>query len=97
MTGAQIDATTLVTAKVRAGPRNDRILLRLCDALHRDCTVDDALWQALKADFSDEAILELLMLAGFYRTVSYLTNALQLPLEPYAARFSTDRAASPTP
>jgi hypothetical protein len=46
--------------------------------------------------FSEEAMLELLMLAGFYRTVSYLTNALRLPLEPYAARFSTGPAASPT-
>ena len=35
----------------------------------------------------EEAVLELLLLAGFYRTVSYLTNALRLPLEPYAARF----------
>jgi len=49
--------------------------------------VDDALWQALRADFSEEAMLELLMLAGFYRTVSYLTNGLRLPLEPDAATF----------
>ena len=62
-------------------------LLRLCDALHRDGDVDDALWQALRADFSEEAMLELLMLAGFYLTVSILTNALRLPLEPDAARF----------
>jgi hypothetical protein len=27
------------------------------------------------------------MLAGFYRTVSYLTNALRLPMESFAARF----------
>ena len=32
-------------------------------------------------------MLELLLLAGFYRTVSYLCNALQLPLERDAARF----------
>ena len=50
----------------------------------------------LRATFSDEAMLELLMLAGFYRTVSYLTNALRLPLEPYAGRFNTGRPASPT-
>jgi len=62
-------------------------LLRLCDALHRDCDLDDALWQALRADFSEEAMLELLMLAGFYRSVSILTNALRLPLEADAARF----------
>nr|WP_316639940.1 carboxymuconolactone decarboxylase family protein [uncultured Roseateles sp.] len=65
-------------------------LLRLCEALHRECQVEDALWQALKARFSDEAMLELLMLAGFYRTVSYLTNALELPLEAEGARFPGD-------
>jgi alkylhydroperoxidase family enzyme len=65
----------------------DRVLLRLCDALHATSTLDDALWSALRARFSDQAMLELLLLAGFYRTVSYLTNALQLPLEANAARF----------
>ena len=57
-------------------------LLRLCDALHHTCTVDDALWHSLAARFDDESLLELLMLAGFYRSVSYLTNALRLPQEP---------------
>ena len=65
----------------------DALLIRLCDALHTHATVDEALWTELRASFSEEAILELLLLAGFYRTVSYLTNALRLPLEPYAAEF----------
>jgi alkylhydroperoxidase family enzyme len=50
--------------------------------------IADELWAALREDAgSDEAMIELLMLAGFYRTVSYLTNALRLPLEEGAARF----------
>jgi alkylhydroperoxidase family enzyme len=61
---------------------DDACLLRLCDALHLTCTIDDALWQSLSSRFADEAMLELLMLGGFYRTVSYLTNALRLPPEP---------------
>lgn len=65
----------------------ERLLIRMCDALHRQCDIDDALWNALHRHFSDEALLELLMLAGFYRTVSYLTNALRLPPEANAARF----------
>jgi hypothetical protein len=32
-------------------------------------------------------MLELLMLAGYYRMISYLTNALRLPLEARGARF----------
>jgi alkylhydroperoxidase family enzyme len=71
----------------------DRVLIRLCDALHTSCTLDDALWHSLRERFSDEAMLELLMLAGFYRTVSYLTNALRLPLEASAARFPPAAAA----
>jgi alkylhydroperoxidase family enzyme len=67
----------------------DALLIRFCDALHATCDVDDALWARLRATFSEAAMLELLLLAGFYRTVSYLTNALRLPPEPYAARFPT--------
>ncbi len=35
----------------------------------------------------DEAVIELLMLAGYYRMVSYLANGLRLPLEPGSPRF----------
>ena len=65
----------------------DRLLIRLCDSLHENCTVDDALWAELARHHSDEALLELLMLAGTYRTVSYLVNSLRLPPEPGARRF----------
>jgi hypothetical protein len=55
--------------------------------LHHTCDIDDELWQGLRCNLSEGALIELLMLAGFYRMVSYLTNALRLPLESYAARF----------
>ena len=59
----------------------DRVLIRLCDSLQSSCTVGDDLWVQLSTNHTDEAILELLMLAGTYRTVSYLVNTLRLPLE----------------
>jgi alkylhydroperoxidase family enzyme len=65
----------------------ERVLLRLCDELHQTCSLSDQLWTELRQQHSEQAVLELLMLAGFYRTISYLTNALQLPLETFAARF----------
>jgi alkylhydroperoxidase family enzyme len=38
--------------------------------------------------YYDEAqIVEIIQLAGFYRTVSYLANSLAVPLEANAARF----------
>jgi alkylhydroperoxidase family enzyme len=66
----------------------DRVLIRLCDTLHDSCGVDDDLWLSLAEYHSDEAIIELLMLAGYYRMVSYLANGLRLPLEPNAPRFA---------
>ncbi|MEJ6022262.1 carboxymuconolactone decarboxylase family protein [Ramlibacter sp. PS4R-6] len=87
LTAEQVRSTVHGTAEDACWSDEDRLLVRLCDALHKDCDVDDDLWKALRATFSENAIVELLMLAGFYRTVSYLTNALRIPLESYGARF----------
>ena len=82
-----------IASLVAGGPDDDcwdeadRVLIRLCDALQERCAIDDTLWSALTSSHSDEAILELIMLAGTYRTVSYLVNGLRLPLEPGARRF----------
>lgn len=69
----------------------DQLLIRMSDALNSDCTIGDELWNEARAVFSNEALLEIIMLAGFYRTVSYLTNATKLPLESFAERFPEKR------
>jgi len=93
LTPEQLQATVHGDAEATCWSDEDRLLIRLCDALHAGSSVDDALWQQLRERFSEEAMLELLMLAGFYRTVGYLTNALRLPLEPDAARFPPAHSA----
>jgi alkylhydroperoxidase family enzyme len=70
----------------------ERVLIQMCDSLQQRCTIDDDLWAELTTHYREEAILELLMLAGTYRTVSYLTNSLRLPLEPGARRFPSSLA-----
>lgn len=65
----------------------EQLILRLVDQLHDTSTIDDALWPLLAAAFSDEQLLELLMLTGFYHMVSFVVNATRLPLEPYAVPF----------
>lgn len=87
---AQQRATVLGGPDDACWSRDDALLIRLCDALHANCDIDDALWSGLREVFSEEALLELLMLAGFYRTVSYLAKALRLPPEPYAVPFPAD-------
>ena len=87
LTDEQVRSTVTGSADDACWSDEDRVLIRLCDALHRECDVDDALWEELRTRFSEEAVIELLMLAGYYRTVSYLTNGMKLPLEKTAARF----------
>jgi len=70
-------------------PARERLILRLADELHDLSTISDGLWGELGLEFSVEQILELILLAGFYHTVAYLTNGLKLPLEAYAARFES--------
>jgi alkylhydroperoxidase family enzyme len=83
----EIAALAAVRADDTVWDGADRLLIEVCGELHRGCDLTDDLWTRLMEHFSKEAILEILMLAGFYRTVSYLTNALRLPLEPFGVRF----------
>jgi alkylhydroperoxidase family enzyme len=87
LTPAQVQATVTGSANEACWSAEEQVLLRLCDSLHEHSDIDGALWIELRKHFDEEAVMELLMLAGFYRTVSYLTNGLRLPLEEAAARF----------
>src|SRR6266576_1164848 len=50
-------------------------------------TLSDEEFKALAAHYDDAKIFEIILLCGFYRTVSYLANGLDLPLEEKTARF----------
>jgi len=65
----------------------EQLLLRLCDELHASATIGDLLWAALAAEWSSEQLVELVILAGYYHAIAFATNALRVPLEPFAARF----------
>ncbi|MDP3735935.1 MAG: hypothetical protein Q8R02_01020 [Hyphomonadaceae bacterium] len=85
--GPQLESLAHGDAHDACWTADESLLIRACDALHTGCDIDDGLWEELSAVFSEAALVEVLLLAGFYRTVSYLTNSLRLPLEPFAARF----------
>jgi alkylhydroperoxidase family enzyme len=63
----------------------DRLLLRLVDALHDDASVDDQLWVALCAEFSEAQLLDLTMLCGWYHAISFTARAARTPFESWAA------------
>jgi 4-carboxymuconolactone decarboxylase len=67
---------------------NERLLIRLVDELHETAQISDALWRDLATAFSDEQILELIALAGFYHMIAFFCNGLRLPNEPWAPAFA---------
>jgi alkylhydroperoxidase family enzyme len=66
----------------------DGLILALADALHDHAAIEDDLWARLSAVFSPSQIIELLVLAGFYHSISYVANGLKIASEPYGAQFT---------
>ncbi len=65
----------------------DRALLRATDELHGDAFVSDATWKALRAEFEDQQLIDLVFTVGQYNLVSMALNTLGVQLEDGAAGF----------
>src|SRR6201747_2587084 len=88
LTEEQVRATVLGDADSACWSAAEQALIAAVDALHHRASLSDAEFKALSAHYDDARIFEIILLCGFYRTVSYLANGLDLPLEENAARFS---------
>ncbi|HSL52294.1 MAG TPA: carboxymuconolactone decarboxylase family protein [Candidatus Deferrimicrobiaceae bacterium] len=86
-TPEQVAATCGREPEADAFPARERLLIRLVDALHDEAQVSDALWTALREEWTEAQLIELVALAGFYHLISFVTNALRIPPEPFGARF----------
>ena len=87
LSDAQVRATASAGADAPCWSKAEQALIAAVDALHHRSTLTDAEFADLSAHYDDDQILEIILLCGFYRTVSYLANGLALPLEEKAARF----------
>ncbi|MEK9279574.1 MULTISPECIES: carboxymuconolactone decarboxylase family protein [unclassified Bradyrhizobium] len=87
LTAEEVRATVLGDTASPCWSPAEQALIAAVDALHHHATLDDAEFAALSAHYDEAQILEVILLCGFYRTVSYLANGLRLPLEEKAARF----------
>jgi alkylhydroperoxidase family enzyme len=87
LTDEQMRATVLGAADAACWSASEQAMIATVDALHHRATLSDEEFAALSAHYDDAKILEIMLLCGFYRTVSYLANGLDLPLEETAARF----------
>ena len=83
----QIAATVHGEADDAVWSERERLLIRLADELHENCTLAPQLWTELTRHFADDLLLELIVTAGWYRLLSGVINAAAVELEPWAARF----------
>jgi alkylhydroperoxidase family enzyme len=87
LTEEQVRATVQGDAASPCWSPAEQALIAAVDALHHRATLSDEEFAALSAHYDEAQILEIMLLCGFYRTVSYLANGLKLPLEEKAAQF----------
>ncbi|MFF2132956.1 carboxymuconolactone decarboxylase family protein [Streptomyces olivochromogenes] len=67
-------------------------LLRAVDELHDTARVGDVAWSGLREYLDEPEVLELLVLAGWYRTIAYVANGARIEPEPWALALpGTDR------
>jgi alkylhydroperoxidase family enzyme len=86
-TNEQLHSSVHGTAEDSCWSDEDRLIIRLSDQLHGTAQVDDALWSDLAVAFTDEQLVELIMLAGLYHAVSFMVNATGVQHEAFAPRF----------
>jgi len=88
-TPAQLRSTVHGDADDACWEPEDRLVIRLADQLHDTSRVDDALWMDISRHFAPDQLVELIMLAGLYRAVSYVVNATGVEHEASTPRFES--------
>ena len=60
--------------------KRDRAIVRSMEELEADSMITDDTWADLREFYNDKKLIELVILAGQYKTVAYYQNSLRLPL-----------------
>lgn len=87
MYDAQIADTARPATDAALWSEDEIQILALADALHAHATIGDALHARLRQAFSSEQLIELVVLAGFYHTISFVIGAFAIDNEADAPRF----------
>lgn len=79
---SDVEIARLADAASGGWSDDDQALVDMVDELCAHDVVSEPTWRRLRARWDDEHLLELLVLAGYYRLVSGLLNSVGVPLEP---------------
>jgi 4-carboxymuconolactone decarboxylase len=65
----------------RAYSETDRLVIRLADELHESVDVTPATWSTLEHSFTLEELVELVLVAGFWRAIAGFVNTARTELD----------------
>lgn len=75
------EITRLTEDSLEGWDDGDRLLVAMADDLHADDKVSDLTWAGLAERWTETQLIELLVLAGFYRLISGFLNSAGVELE----------------
>lgn len=84
---AEIAATVYGEASAPCWSPAESLLVAAADALVARGKLNALEVAELKVHFSEEQIIEIIQICGYYRTIGYLVGTFDLPLEEFGARF----------
>ncbi|MGW4769153.1 carboxymuconolactone decarboxylase family protein [Nocardia sp. NPDC004278] len=87
LTTAQIDAAAVGPADDPAWTAADSVLVLMADELHDTGDISDEVWTRLAERYDVDQILELIIIAGWYRLLSTVITSARIEFEPWARRF----------
>lgn len=93
LTGISADEADALTRVDASGPSwspLDRAVIDAVDELERDGTFGEQTWSELRNHLDDEQVLELLIVAGWYRMIATTCNALDLGVEDWMRPWPAD-------
>lgn len=70
---------------------SESALIEAANSLFHNGKLSSAELDNMLLYYDEEAIVEIIQLAGYYRTISYLIHTFDLPLERFGARFDTKK------
>jgi alkylhydroperoxidase family enzyme len=86
--GLEAGLTELEISGVRASRSSeewadhDKALLSAVDELHDTHDISDQTWSALSQGYSDQQLIELIVLFGTYQLIAGVLRSLRVPIEP---------------
>ena len=86
LSDAEVRGTVHYPPDPDAWAPNEAALIAMVDALHETSTIADAEWAELALHYNEAQLVELIMLTGWYHAISFVCNALRVPLENWQAR-----------